>query len=56
MDACSQLAAHGREPRNMGRLDGADGTATVGSIMAGRALRWFVRLDGERVAEARYQV
>lgn len=47
---------HQRQPRSMGRMAEPDGIGNIGSIVVGRALRFFVELDGERVAQARFQV
>ncbi|MDA3961769.1 MAG: iron-sulfur cluster assembly scaffold protein [Planctomycetota bacterium] len=47
---------HGREPRNMGRMSEADGTGNVGSIVVGRALRFYVARDGDTIATAKFQV
>ena len=47
---------HGQRPRNMGRMLDAHGTGNIGSIVAGRALRWFVTIDGERIAASKFQV
>lgn len=47
---------HGQRPRNMGRMLDAHGTGNVGSIVSGRALRWFITCEGDRVAAAKFQV
>ena len=47
---------HFRNPRNVGEIDHPDGTATVGSLACGDALRFQFKLgpDG-RIAEAKFQ-
>ena len=47
---------HFRNPRNVGSIEKPDGTATVGSLACGDALRFQFRLgpDG-RIAEAKFQ-
>lgn len=50
------LYDHAQRPRNMGRMLDAHATGNVGSIVSGRALRWFLTMDGEQVAAARFQV
>ena len=47
---------HFRNPRNVGRIESPDGSATVGSLACGDALQFQFRLgpDG-RIAEAKFQ-
>jgi len=45
-----------QQPRHMGRMAEADGIGNVGSIVIGRALRFFVRIEDGRVADASFQV
>ena len=46
---------HNRQPRNFGRLEGADGSAEGYNPLCGDRLSVFVRLDGERVADIRFE-
>ena len=47
---------HFRNPRNVGRIDRPDGTATVGSLACGDALTFQFRLgDDGKIAEAKFQ-
>jgi nitrogen fixation NifU-like protein len=46
---------HNRQPRNFGRLEGADGRAEGHNPLCGDRLSVFVRLDGERVADIRFE-
>ena len=47
---------HFRNPRNVGKIENPDGTATVGSLACGDALQFQFKLapDG-RIAEAKFQ-
>ena len=47
---------HFRNPRNVGKIENPDGTATVGSLACGDALTFQFRLDAEgKIAEAKFQ-
>jgi nitrogen fixation protein NifU and related proteins len=46
---------HNRHPRNFGQLEGADGRAEGHNPLCGDRLSVFVRLDGERVADIRFE-
>lgn len=50
------LADHQRRPRNLGKLLNATATGDVGSIVAGDALRFYLKVADGRIAEARFQV
>ena len=54
-DYSEKVMDHFRNPRNVGRLEHPDGTATVGSLACGDALQFQFRLgpDG-RIAEAKF--
>jgi len=56
MDPVEWLADHQARPRNMGKLSNATVMAEVGSILVGDALRLYLRVADERIAEARFQV
>lgn len=45
---------HNRQPRNFGSLEPADGRAEGHNPLCGDRLSVFVRLDGERVADIRF--
>ena len=55
-DYSEKVMDHFRNPRNVGSIEKPDGTATVGSLACGDALRFQFRLgpDG-RIAEAKFQ-
>jgi nitrogen fixation NifU-like protein len=46
---------HNRQPRNFGSLEPADGRAEGHNPLCGDQLAVFVRLDGERVADVRFE-
>ncbi len=50
------LADHQRRPRNLGKLLNASATGDVGSIVAGDALRFYIKVVDGRIGEARFQV
>jgi len=54
------LDDHARRPRNIGKLLNASAVGDVGSIVAGDALRFYLKVEGqapaERVAGVRFQV
>jgi nitrogen fixation NifU-like protein len=45
---------HFQNPRNAGELPGADAKVEVSNPVCGDVLRLAVRLEGERIAEARF--
>ena len=46
---------HNRHPRNFGRLEGSDGQAEGHNPLCGDRLSVFVRTEGERVADIRFE-
>jgi nitrogen fixation NifU-like protein len=46
---------HNRQPRNFGRLEPADARAEGHNPLCGDRLTLFVRLDGDRVADVRFE-
>jgi nitrogen fixation NifU-like protein len=46
---------HNRKPRNFGRLEPADGRAEGHNPLCGDQLSLFVRMDGERIADVRFE-
>ena len=55
-DYSDKMMDHFRNPRNVGEIENPDGTATVGSLACGDALRFQFKLgpDG-RIAEAKFK-
>lgn len=56
MDPLAALAEHRRRPQRLGKMLNPSVTGDVGSIIAGDALRLYLRLEDERIADARFQV
>ncbi|MDW8372445.1 MAG: iron-sulfur cluster assembly scaffold protein [Planctomycetota bacterium] len=56
MDPRALLEDHRRHPRHLGKMLNPTLSGDVGSILAGDALRLYLRLEGERISEARFQV
>ena len=55
-DYTEKTLDHFRNPRNVGKMENPDGTATVGSLACGDALTFQFRLDAEgKIAEAKFQ-
>ncbi len=56
MTPAELLDDHHRKPRNLGKLLNATVSGDIGSIVAGDALRFYLKLEGERISQARFQV
>ena len=55
-DYTEKTLDHFRNPRNVGKIDNPDGTATVGSLACGDALTFQFKLDSDgKIAEAKFQ-
>jgi len=55
-DYTDKVKDHFLNPRNVGKIEGADGVGEVGSLACGDALTLYFKLDGEgRIKEARFQ-
>lgn len=50
------LDEHRRKPRNLGKLLNASVSGDIGSIVAGDALRFFLKVEDGRISQARFQV
>jgi len=51
-----KMMDHFRNPRNVGKIENPDGTATVGSLACGDALTFQFKLDSDgKIAEAKFQ-
>jgi NifU-like protein len=46
---------HFLNPRNAGKIDDADGVGEVGSLACGDALKLFLKVDDDRIVDARFQ-
>jgi NifU-like protein len=51
-----QLDDHHRKPRNLGKLLNASVSGDIGSIVAGDALRFYLKVEDGRISQARFQV
>jgi nitrogen fixation NifU-like protein len=49
------IVDHNRHPRNFGKLDPADAHADGHNPLCGDRLTLYVNLDGERIAEAKFE-
>lgn len=55
-DYSEKMMDHFRNPRNVGKIDSPDGTATVGSLACGDALTFQFKLGADgKIAEAKFQ-
>ncbi len=54
-DYTDKVKEHFLNPRNVGKMDDADGVGEVGSLACGDALRLFLKMDGDRIADATFQ-
>ena len=55
-DYTDKVLDHFRNPRNVGRVENADGTGTVGSLACGDALTLTFKLDAQgRIADVKFQ-
>ncbi len=50
------LDDHHRKPRNLGKLLNASVSGDIGSIVAGDALRFYLKVEDGRISQARFQV
>lgn len=50
------LDDHQRKPRNLGKLLNASVSGDIGSIVAGDALRFYLKIEEGRISAARFQV
>jgi NifU-like protein len=46
---------HYRNPRNVGTIDNADLIGEAGSLACGDSLKLFIKLDGEKIVDAKFQ-
>lgn len=56
MTPAELLDDHHRKPRNLGKLLNASVSGDIGSIVAGDALRFYLKIEAERITAARFQV
>ena len=55
-DYTEKVKDHFLNPRNVGKIDDADGVGEVGSLACGDALKLFLKLDrNQRIEDAKFQ-
>jgi len=46
---------HIRNPRNIGEIENADGVGEVGNPVCGDMMRLYIKVDGDRIVDAKFQ-
>ena len=54
-DYTEEVMDHYRNPRNVGTLEDADLIGEAGSLACGDSLKLFIKLDGEKIIDAKFQ-
>ena len=54
-DYSEKVMDHYRNPRNVGTIDNADMVGEAGSLACGDSLKIFIKLDGNKVVDAKFQ-
>ena len=54
-DYTEKVMDHYRNPRNVGTIDDADLIGEAGSLACGDSLKLFIKLDGDKVVNAKFQ-
>ena len=54
-DYTEEVMDHYRNPRNVGTLEDADMIGEAGSLACGDSLKLFIKLDGNKVVDAKFQ-
>lgn len=50
-----KVLEHFRNPRNMGEIKDADGTATVGNPVCGDIMKLFIKVKDNKIADIKFQ-
>lgn len=54
-DYSEKVKDHFLNPRNVGKIDAPDGVGEVGSLACGDALRLYIKVEDDRIVDARFQ-
>ncbi len=54
-DYTDKVKEHFLNPKNVGKIEDADGVGEVGSLACGDALRLFIKVEDGRIVDARFQ-
>jgi NifU-like protein len=54
-DYTDKVKDHFLNPRNVGKIDDADAVGEVGSLACGDALRLYLKVDNDRIVDAKFQ-
>ncbi len=54
-DYTDKVKEHFLNPKNVGKIEDADGVGEVGSLACGDALRLFIKVENDRIVDARFQ-
>ncbi len=54
-DYTDKVKDHFLNPRNVGKMEDADAVGEVGSLACGDALRLYLKVEGERIVDAKFQ-
>jgi len=50
-----KVLEHFKNPRNMGEIKDADGTATIGNPVCGDIMRLFIKVKDNKIADIKFQ-
>lgn len=50
-----KVMEHIRNPRNIGEIEKADGMGEVGNPVCGDMMRLYIKVDGDRITDAKFQ-
>ena len=54
-DYTEEVMDHYRNPRNVGTIEDADMIGEAGSLACGDSLKLFIKLDGTKIIDAKFQ-
>ena len=50
-----KLMEHFRNPRNLGRIEGADGVGTVGNPVCGDVMKLYIKVEDDRIEDIKFE-